>query len=184
MSDQDADDALDTFNPARTVVMPSWSDVRRSINVALEYRVRSAIFWLDTTKEPGERDNAKAHADNTERALRQMARTLYDLAIGASEGLKQADAQRQEIERLTSVKSDLCAAIVDKSNEIDKLKRTILLHHAESEAQRRLLRLLIARLSSEQVAQVLSDQAESMAGLLHERALLSLSKTQLDKEGQ
>ncbi len=167
MSTQDADDALDTFDPARTVVMPSWSDVRRSINTALECRVRSAILWLDTTKEPRERDSAKAHADNSERALRQMARTLYDLAIGASEGLKQADAQRQEVERLTSVKSDLCAAIADKSDEIAKLKRAILLQHAEREAQGRLLRALIARLSNDQVAEVLNDQVGYMADLIH-----------------
>lgn len=169
MDTQDTDDALDTFDPTRTLAMPSWSDVRRSINMALEYRARSAIFWLDTTKEPGERDSAKALADNTEKALRQMTRTLYDLASGMSEGLKQTETQRQEIERLTAVKSDLCGVIADKSQEIDRLKRAILLQHAEREAQGRLLRALITHLTNDQVAQVFGDQVGYMADLLYER---------------
>lgn len=152
--------------PRTAPKMPTWSETRRAIRDALELRARSAVLWVDATKDQSERERAKAQADQAEEALRDAMKALHDMADGASFNAKQVEVSFEEIARL---KTEWAKG----RTEVAKLKSAIVLQHAEREAQGRLLRALIARLSNDQVAEVFGDQVGYMADLLHERALRS-----------
>lgn len=138
-----------------------WSDTRRVIREALDARARCAVIWPDFTKDQSDRDRAKLQADQAEDELRDMVKGLFDAAHAARPVLAEVDDLRFREATLRA--------------ELAKLKGAILLQHAEREAQGRLLRALINRLSNDQVAQVFGDQVGYMADLIHEQQLTKAS---------